>query len=724
MADQVSAFEILPDSMMLHILSFLSCDDLCAIRNVNRMLRRLSSDRSLVWNSNFEECYRTSEEAFESYIQAGGPLIHRLNLSHCYWLSGRSVSNALKRCSNLRELYILDISLTAKKLVKILCGLPNLVTFAFTVTNMDEFDTELESNNAARHTMMGIKHLTIHFKVPLSLRTEASISVQFLQKKTTFFEHCKDLESFHVLGHPNLGCGLPKLLLQPNVDKVENLKNVKEISLNYAIDPAARIFYYGTLLSVAKLQLQMTTVLNPSANFGSQIRSDFWNIFWKSQYQLQNLDISSISIQKIFKHVFDPQVPKPNLQYLNLSDTYFTSEEGPTSNLASLICVCPNLKSLNLRNSHIIFTSPNREMVDVAGISRLVSTCSCLSEVNLGGIHMHDPEVMSRVPQLLANCHGLKSLAVSCCCCSYQSAKCKGLSGSRGGGAGGGPPLKRQRTGVASAKALPSTSSHCDDLETDHCPDMENGGLESLVRGCPGMVKFELVNAGLTRPVIHRGHNGLMPKSCVYKPCPESAVLNDQRLFCIGKWKHLKYLQLAGLPGIMTGSCLVAIATGCQFLERLHIAYIGLMGHPNFARQLCQALPEFKALKDLRVEHSYQCVDSHFCKAVQSCKTLQRLCVMSGGGTIDSTSVISLVANRPSLVALQLFTEANRTQCRRLQKAIEDRFGTQRPALRVSIWPLFDTDTPSMMNNIPTKHLEELTVFSSRVSDSPPNWKW
>ncbi|XP_021359254.1 F-box/LRR-repeat protein 18-like isoform X2 [Mizuhopecten yessoensis] len=713
MADMVSAFEVLPDNIVLNILSFLSCEDLCDIRNVNHMLRRLSSDRSLVWNSDFEGCYKTSEEAFEMYIQAGGPLIHCLNLSHCYWLSGRSVSNALKLCMNLKELYILDISLTAKKLIKILCGLPNLVTFAFTVTNMDEFDTELEGNNAARLTMMGIKHLTIHFKVPLSLRTEASISVQFLQKKTTFFEHCRDLESFHVLGHPNLGCGLPKLLLQPNVDKVENLKNVKEISLNYAIDPAARIFYYGTLLSVAKLQLQMTTVLNPSANFGSQIRSDFWNIFWKSQYQLQNLDISSISIQKIFTHVFDPDVPKPNLQYLNLSDTYFTTTEGPTSNLTSLICVCPNLKSLNLRNSQIIFTNPSREKVDVAGISSLVSTCRCLSEVNLGGIHMHDPEVLSRVSQLLASCPGLKSLAVSCCCCSYQSAKCKVSSAS----AGGGPPLKRQRTG-----ALPSTSSHCD--ESKLCPDVETGGLESLVRGCPGMVRFELVNAGLTRPVIHRGQNGLMPKSCVYKPCSESTALNDQRLFCIGKWKHLKYLQLAGLPGIMTGSCLVAIATGCHFLEQLHIAYLGLMGHPNFARQLCQALPEFKALKDLRVEHGYQSVDSHFCKAAQSCKTLQRVCVMSWGGTIDSASVISLIANCPSLVALQLFTDANRTQCRRLQKAVEDRFGSVRPALRVSIWPLFDTDTPSLMNNIPTKHLEELTIFSSRVSDRPPNWKW
>ncbi|XP_060081814.1 F-box/LRR-repeat protein 18-like [Ylistrum balloti] len=718
MADQVSAFEILPDNIVLHILSFLSCEDLCAVRHVNHMLRRLSSDRSLVWNSDFEGCYKTSEKAFEMYIQAGGPRIHRLNLSHCYWLSGQSVLNALKRCTNLQELYILDISLTPKKLIKILCGLPNLVTFAFTVTNMDEFDTELEGNNAARLTMMGIKHLTIHFKVPLSLRTEASISVQFLQKKTTFFEHCRDLESFHVLGHPNLGCGLPKLLLQPNVDKVENLKNVKEISLNYAIDPAARIFYYGTLLSVAKLQLQMTTVLNPSANFGSEIKTDFWNIFWKSQYLLQNLDISSISIQKIFTHVFDPEVPKPNLQYLNLSDTYFTSEEGPTSNLTSLICVCPNLRSLNLRNSQIIFTNPSREMVDVAGISRLVSTCHSLTEVNLGGIHMHDLEVTSRVSQLLANCHGLKSLAVSCCCCSYQSAKCKEMSSC--GGAG--PPLKRQRTGVSSTKAFPSTSSDCDDIEIDHCPD--TGGLESLVRGCPGMVKFELVNAGLTRPVVHQGHNGLMPKSCLYKPCSESAALNDQRLFCIRKWKHLKYLQLAGLPGIMTGSCLVAIATGCQFLERLHIAYIGLMGHPNFARQLCQSLPEFKALKDLRVEHGYLSVDSHFCKAAQSCQTLQRLCVMSSGGTIDSASVISLVANRPSLVALQLFTETNKTHCRRLQKAIEDRFGSARPALRVSIWPLFDTDTPSMMNNIPTKHLEELTVFSSRISDSPPNWKW
>lgn len=48
------------------------------------------------------------------------------------------------------------------------------------------------------------------------------------------------------------------------------------------------------------------------------------------------------------------------------------------------------------------------------------------------------------------------------------------------------------------------------------------------------------------------------------------------------------------------------------------------------------------------------------------------------------------------------------------------RFQSTRPALSVTIYPLFDQDTAYVMNKIPTKHLEELTIFSSKICQQPP----
>lgn len=48
------------------------------------------------------------------------------------------------------------------------------------------------------------------------------------------------------------------------------------------------------------------------------------------------------------------------------------------------------------------------------------------------------------------------------------------------------------------------------------------------------------------------------------------------------------------------------------------------------------------------------------------------------------------------------------------------RFQGTRPALSVTIYPLFDQDTAYVMNKIPTKHLEELTIFSSKICQQPP----
>lgn len=316
-------------------------------------------------HSEFDGFYSISDKHLTDYVRNSCSHIEYLNLNHCYWLNAKTVETVVTKCKSLKRLLLLDITLTSKRLCKILGALPKLESFAFTVSNIHEFDEDLNKMEDAQRTMGNISDLTLHFKVGLTPRSETAISVQFLQKKTSFFEHCRNLEGLHVIGHPNLGCGLPKLLVQPNVVKTENLKNIKELSLNYAIDPAARIFYYGTLLSVTKLQQQLKTVLNPSANFESQIRTCFWTKFWHTQYCLENLDLSNIALSKIIPNVFDPIRMKQTWKYLNISNTFSNSHDAIHANLTSLATSCPNLVSLNVRNSHLVFTSPATPQVGI-----------------------------------------------------------------------------------------------------------------------------------------------------------------------------------------------------------------------------------------------------------------------------------------------------------------------------------------------------------------------
>ncbi|XP_078321469.1 F-box/LRR-repeat protein 18-like [Crassostrea virginica] len=734
-------FNCLPDDLIIRIFSNVSTEDLCTIYNVSRRFRRLAFDRSLVRRSDFEQCYGITSTTFSDFIKCNCSLLETLSLNHCYWLTGRHVESAVLKCKQLTQLYVLDVSLSTKQLCKILSALTKLEALAFTVASVDEFDNNLNASESAQRTMCNIKHLTIHFKVGITPRTEPSISVQFIQKKNSFIEHCRELASLHVMGHPNLGCGLPKLLLQPNVVKVSNLKNLKHLSLNYAIDPAARIFYYGTLMSVAKLHLKLKTVLNPSANFSSERNMDFWKNFWISQDDLEYLDLSNISLKNIFPTIFDPGVVKKNLLYLNISHTD-SREVG--MNLATLGHVCPNLRSLNLKNSQLVYlhsaeqtTNPQQKLTfDIEGFSSLVSMCHKLVHLNLSNIHIHQLSGSQTFVNALTTLTGLRSLALSPCCLRLQDGEARGSEDGPGGSQSGKKHAastmmvqyaKRRRISLSTAahssqhSALPEGEDDETDSASINVPLSEcQTGLQSLTEACPHLSHLELISAGLVRPVIHRGSIGLAPRPCVYVPCVESYALTDSELSHLGRLANLQYLQLAGLPGIISGSFLSHLAKQCPQLKQLHLSYLGLTAHCIYTNQLCQALQYFTSLIDLRLEHAYLSIDQLFLRSAKKCKSLQRFCVVSKNGSVDPAAVTSLMAELPHLVVLQLFTDSTQTMCKKLMKALKDRFQSSRPALSVTIYPLFDQDTAYIMNKIPTKHLEELTIFSSKICQQPP----
>lgn len=291
-----------------------------------------------------------TDDMLMDYAAYSYPHIDSLNLANCYWYKTRTIEWVTSKCKGLTELFLVGINLTSKKICKILGSLPNLEKFSFTTQNIHEFDEEVNSVREAQKTIGNLKHITIHFEVQESTRTDVAISVEIIHKISSFFEHCRRLESLHVLGQPNIGGRIPRLLVQPNVVKLENLKHLQHLSLNCAIDAAARMFYYGALFSIAKMKnLQLKTILNPSANFENQ--SQFCSSFWQSHRYLRNLDLSNICLHKIFTEYCDVVEVKPHLQYLNLANTHV---QGVNISLASIASSCPNLQSLNLMGSKLM----------------------------------------------------------------------------------------------------------------------------------------------------------------------------------------------------------------------------------------------------------------------------------------------------------------------------------------------------------------------------------
>ncbi|VFV45313.1 Hypothetical predicted protein, partial [Lynx pardinus] len=48
----------------------------------------------------------------------------------------------------------------------------------------------------------------------------------------------------------------------------------------------------------------------------------------------------------------------------------------------------------------------------------------------------------------------------------------------------------------------------------------------------------------------------------------------------------------------------------------------------------------------------------------------------------------------------------------------------ERPALNVVIFPLLHEGLTNVIRDVPMVHLDEITLFKSRVAEEPPNLWW
>ena len=280
---------------------------------------------------------------FSKYLQCSTSHLVHLNLNACYWLSGRVFDNSISRCANLTHLYLLHCSVTVKRLCRIMAALDKLKVLAFTIQDLRDFHSELATNQAAQKTLRHLQVICLHFRQQLEFSPH--ISMHFLSQPS-FLEYCQNLEELHVLGTPSCSKGMPQYLLQPQINNKDNWTHLKTLSINDAIDPAARMFFFGMLMEVCKFSLKFETILQPSSNLQRlQNKTHFFKCLLQID-SLRHLDFSRAMIE-----IPNPDFPlhkARNLSFLNIADnTRITSHS-----LQTIAEGCPNLVSINLQNCH------------------------------------------------------------------------------------------------------------------------------------------------------------------------------------------------------------------------------------------------------------------------------------------------------------------------------------------------------------------------------------
>ncbi|KAK3791324.1 hypothetical protein RRG08_012510 [Elysia crispata] len=732
-------FDRLSDEIVLLIFTKLEFKDIFHVAKVCKRFSQICKDKSLTRHIAVAKNYWLTSEKFRDFLRPITESVEELNLDSCYWLRPAGL-DIISKCTNLTSLHLIQVRLSVKNLCSIMSILPNLTNLSFSISDIRDLHPELAASKGAQECLARLIKLSLHFRHQL---VYSNCPVINFCSGPTLFEYCRKLEEFYVYGFPSNARGIPKYIFQPQILKPENLQNVRVMALNDALDPAARMFFFGTLLAVCKLSVKFKTLLQPSGNVDQLWTMDGYATCLQNMEELVHFDPSRTTFQ-IPSEVLHFETAH-NLQYLNLSDNAAVTAET----LHLLADTCPKLTSLNLQNCNYILLGPLKEQNnseqrriynDISGLQAVLLSCVELQSLNISGIHVHTQDLTatpySSLAALLALNNKWTCLSVSPCCLSMErNTKSNKRTFSL---VPEGYLVKRRRIGANAANQSfsmfsdagsptrsqedPSTSSFPPSCSPSTMSEEPNfvPELEKLVRSCPQIQNFELNCSGF-RSAFNK-YFGVNPTTCTSSPCMFSLTVGDQELMCIGRWKYLKSLQLTSIPGVNQGHCLLAIAKGCVCLEQLSIASLGQIAHCLYRGGLVAAFPFFSILKDFRLEHPYMKVDEVMLSAMSKCSTLQRVCIIAKNGTMDTEGVKELFEKVKSLINFQLYTGRSLTVCRGLQAYLMSKYKKSRPAISVCIHPLLSGGLQEATAQMPDQHIDEMTILKSTVAIRPYEW--
>ncbi|XP_078414745.1 F-box/LRR-repeat protein 18 isoform X1 [Cetorhinus maximus] len=698
------------DEILLTILRFVpSCDLLLNVRKVNRKLAALCVDKSLVSSVTLHKEYQENDTKVTSLLKAIASDIQQLKLSGCYWLSGSTIDQVAK-CKNILKLDLTGCRMTSLRLSRMLSVLRNLRSLALDVSQ--GFD---------------VGQLSSECKATLGKVTEL--------KQTLFTPSygvvpcCTNLERlllyFEIPDRTREGEMLSGQLMvgQSNIPHYQNLKVFyARLSPGYVNQEVGR--FYLSVLSIRTPENLRAFILSVPGVFvdtGCSTRN-FLDCMTKN-FSLEALQLprSWLNGSSLLHSSLLHTITLSNPVYLNFSHCILSGCQlshqiiNGGRNVQSLV-------SLNLSGCvHCLLSDCSvfrkaKDDIDFDVVEALVNCCPNLRHLNLSAAHHHSPEGAGKhLCLLLARLKQLRSLSLPVCCI-VQSAKSADKLPNHTVPALGAQSVRRG-LGKKVRIGVPTYPQNIQEQLSLNLPATVFG---TLLEHVPFLEELELIGSSFSSNVPRNepAIRNLQP------PCDRAQRIRDEELALIGQLQRLHSLTLAQLPGILSGSGLIGIGLKCQQLQTLSLANLGLLGKVAYMPALCEMLKHCKQLKDLRLEQPYLSASAQFFQALGHCSSLERFCIVSRHGTFQHDAVISFMTKCPDVVMCHMFTGETLVACKNLQQALIQGFQTDRPALNVAIFPLLHEGLADIIRDVPMMHLDEITLFKSRVAEDPLHLWW
>ncbi|XP_053132914.1 F-box/LRR-repeat protein 18 isoform X1 [Hemicordylus capensis] len=688
------------DEILLHILRYAPVSDLVLnVRKVCRKLSALSLDKSLTHTVILHKDYQVDKDKVKQLMRAIGKEIHELDMAGCYWLPGSTIDQVIC-CKNLVRLNLSGCHLTSLRLSKMLSALQHLRSLAIDVS--PGFDASHLSSEC-KATLSRVLELQQTLYTPSYGVVPCCTS---LEKLLLYFEILdRSREGLIISGQLMVG--------ESNVPHYQNLRVFYARLAPGPVNQEVVRLYLAVLSDRTPEKLHAFLISAPGGFAQSCAVKNLLDSM------ARNVTLDALQLPRSWMN------GSSLLQHLRFSNPFYFSFSRCSLSGGQLVQRVLNggkdlrsLIGLNLSGC-VHCLSPDsllrkaEDDIDSGIAETLVASCCNLRHLNLSAAHHHSSEGLGKhLCQLLARLTRLLSLALPVCSITdvpavtadRPSVQPVANAASQGFG-------KKVRIGVQ------KYPRNC--LEQGH-PQPPASVFWRLLGSLPYLERLELIGSSFSSamPRNEPAIRNSLP------PCSRAQHVGDAEVAAIGQLAFLQSLTLAQLPNLLTGSGLVSVGVQCQHLRTLSLANLGMMGKVMYMPALMDMLKHCKCLQDLRLEQPYFNANAQFFQALSHCASLQRLCIISRSGTLQPEAVMSFMTACLEVIMCHMFMGESLSMCKTLQQSLIRSFQADRPALNVVIFPLLHEDLMEVIRDVPMMHLDEITLFKSRVAEGPPNLWW
>ncbi|KAG9262282.1 F-box/LRR-repeat protein 18 [Astyanax mexicanus] len=690
------------DEILLNILRYIPSHDL--VLNVSqacRKLRTLCLDKSLTAHINLHKEYTATDEAVRHLLKELSTEIQTLNVSGCYWLAG-STLDQVTRCKSLVRLDLSGCRVTPVRLSRLLTSLQCLRSLALDIG--PKFD--LQQLNAEGKAALARLH-----ELKQTLLTPSYGVVPCCSALRSLRLYLEASESWQESG----ACA-QLMVGQSSVPHYQNLRwfsarlapgevNRTLLALYLAVFsmrvPAGLIglvlFVPGPAPPRPAAVAALTESMASAA--GSTVRA----------LQLPRTWLDGAGLMRVLAHGCPA--------YLNLSRCSAPGFNPLHVLLATGRDLSP-LRSLNLRGCGRGALPENcsrgEEEMDAESVKSLIECCPRFTHLNLSATHYHHHAPADQDGHLcgaLGRLTHLRSLALPVCALAQRAPVMANESHSGSDLSSGSLLLglkKSRRIGVPIYQPDVGALGEVREEAAASC-------IRLLLKGCPHLVELELIGAGFLS-AMPRNEPAIRKDPAA---CPWACQVGDSQLAALGNLRFLRRLTLAHLPGVLKGTGLLQLVQGCKDLQMLSLANLGSIKTVNYTQALLEALKLCTQLRDFRLEQPYFNANAAFFEALSHCRLLHRLCLVSRQGTFQLPAVLTFMQSCTEVIMFHMFMGGTLADCKTLQKTLVEGLSASRPALSVVVHPLLHEDLGRVIRDTPLCHLDEITLFKSRVAEEP-----